>query len=115
MSDGRKFRRAKATGRDADARRTLKLNTAAWQKLRASVLATAPLCEHCKRRGVITSATDVDHVNGDPSDNTEANLQSLCHSCHSLKTARDQGKNVSMGCDIHGMPLDPRHPWYRPA
>ena len=41
------------------------------------------------------------------------NLQPLCASCHSVKTARDNGKNVSMGCDINGMPLDPTHPWNR--
>jgi len=52
-------------------------------------------------------------VSGDPSDNSMANLQSLCHSCHSIKTARDHGKNVAMGCDLNGMPLDPSHPWYR--
>jgi len=108
-------KRASTTGRDADPRRTLALNTAAWQRLRASVLREKPLCAHCRKRGHVVMATDVDHVNGDPSDNSTDNLQPLCHSCHSLKTAADHGKNVPMGCDINGMPLDPRHPWYRPA
>ena len=104
-------KRASKTGRDADPRRTLALNTAAWQKLRASVLRDSPLCDSCKRRGLIVMATDVDHISGDPSDNGRANLASLCHSCHSLKTAADHGKNVYLGCDVNGMPLDPRHPW----
>jgi len=103
--------RAKRSGRDADPRRTLALNTAAWQRLRASVLAGEPLCRACKARGVVEPATDVDHVNGDPSDNSRANLQPLCHACHSRKTAADHGKSVTQGCDANGMPLDPAHPW----
>ena len=103
--------RANATGRNADPRRTLALSTAAWQKLRASVLRESPLCRHCLSRKLVTPATDVDHVSGNPGDNSRNNLQALCHSCHSLKTAADHGKNVYLGCDINGMPLDPRHPW----
>lgn len=102
---------ANRSGRDADPRRTLPLNGAAWQRLRASVLAGEPLCRMCWHMGRTTPATDVDHINGDPSDNTDANLQPLCHECHSRKTARDHGKNVNMGCDAKGMPLDPSHPW----
>ena len=86
------MKRASRTGRDADPRRTLKLNTAAWQRLRDAVLCRSPLCVHCKRRGVVTLATDVDHANGDPSDNSRDNLQALCHSCHSLKTAEERSK-----------------------
>lgn len=29
---------------------------------------------------------DVDHINGDPSDNKESNLQTLCKCCHAFKT-----------------------------
>jgi len=102
---------ANATGRDADPRRTLPLNGYAWQRLRASVLNGEPLCRHCAARGLVTEATDVDHVSGDPGDNSSENLQPLCHECHSRKTASDQGKRVSMGCDVDGLPLDPNHPW----
>jgi 5-methylcytosine-specific restriction protein A len=108
-----KMPRANRTGRDADPRRTLALNTSAWQKLRASVLRESPLCEHCRRRGVLTTATDVDHVNGDPGDNSRENLAALCHACHSIKTAADHGKQVRQGCDKDGIPTDPAHPWNR--
>ena len=101
---------AKATGRDADPRRTLKLNGYAWQKLRASVLAGEPLCRHCTARGLTVIATDVDHMNG-ADDNRPESLQPLCHSCHSRKTAQDHGKTVRYGCDADGMPLDPYHVW----
>ena len=103
--------RANRTGRDADTRRTLPLNTAAWQRLRASVLCGEPLCRHCTARGLTVTATDVDHRDGNPGNNDAINLQPLCHECHSRKTASDHGKRVSMGCDVSGMPLDPGHAW----
>ncbi|KKW67033.1 hypothetical protein AAV94_12685 [Lampropedia cohaerens] len=81
--------------------------------MRESVLASEPLCRHCQARGLVTPATDVDHVSGDPSDNSPDNLQPLCHICHSLKTASDHGKAVSQGCDADGLPLDSNHPWNR--
>ncbi|WP_174258324.1 HNH endonuclease signature motif containing protein [Variovorax sp. PBL-H6] len=102
---------ANRSGRDADPRRTLSLNTAAWQRLRASVLAGEPLCRQCTAEGRTTVATDVDHRDGNPGNNDALNLQPLCHSCHSRKTAADHGKRVTMGCDADGMPLDPAHPW----
>ena len=81
--------------------RTLALDGAAWRKLRASVLRGAPLCEHCNKRGLIVQATDVDHIDDDPSNNDRDNLSSLCHSCHSHKTMRDMGHNVYMLSLIH--------------
>lgn len=101
--------KAKATGREADSRRAIPLNSHAWRKLRAYILTESPLCEHCAERGITIAATDVDHVNGDPSDNSMANLQSLCHSCHSIKTAADHGKQVSQGCDLNGWPAGKHH------
>ena len=102
---------SKATGRNADPRRTLPLNGGAWQRLRASVLDREPLCRYCLARGQVVAATDVDHVSGDPSDNSMDNLQPLCHERHSMKTASDHGKDVYLGCDLDGLPLDPNHPW----
>ena len=100
-------RQTRPSGRDADPRRTIPLNSSAWQKLRAYVLAVEPLCRECK-----ALATDVDHVSGDPSDNTRTNLQPLCHACHSHKTCRERaGLPVIHGHDVHGLPLDPNHPW----
>lgn len=97
-------RRSKSTGRDADPRRTIPLNSSRWQRLRAVVLSQEPLCRHCNERGIVTPATDVDHVSGDPSDNRPENLAGLCHACHSLKTAADHGKRVNQGCDVDGLP-----------
>lgn len=101
------LRKANPSGRDSDPRRTLPLNSAAWYRLRARVLAEEPLCRHCGQ-----PATDVDHLSGDPSDNRRANLQPLCHPCHSHKTGRERaGLGIVHGCDADGMPRDPAHPW----
>lgn len=103
---------SRPTGRNADPRRAIPLNSSAWRKLREQVLAREPLCRRCYGLGHITPATDVDHVSGDPSDNSRANLQPLCHECHSRKTARERhGLREVYGCDVTGWPLDPEHPW----
>lgn len=105
-------KRANPTGRDADARRTIPLNTARWQRLRTAVLAEHPLCAHCFERGRVTIATDVDHADENPANNDRSNLVSLCHSCHSTKTARARhGSATVYGCDVNGTPLDPAHAW----
>ena len=95
----------------ADNGRTLPLTSAAWRKLRRSVLSSEPLCRMCTAQGKTVPATDVDHRNNDPSNNDLVNLQPLCHECHSRKTQRDQGFNVRMGCDTEGKPLDHQHHW----
>lgn len=93
--------------------RTIPLNTAAWAKLRAHILDDEPLCRHCAALGLTVVATDVDHMRG-AGDNARDALQSLCHSCHSRKTAQEMGGNVAMGCDKAGKPLDPSHHWNVP-
>ena len=100
------------TGRTADARRTIPLNSSRWRRIRVQVLTREPLCRMCAARGLEVLATDVDHISGDPSDNTAGNLQSLCHACHSHKTCRERaGFSVNFGCDASGLPLDPSHAW----
>lgn len=87
-------------GRDAAARRAADAArgsssergySSRWQRFRLVYLAEHPLCEVCKTAGRVEAATDVHHIDGrgplgergyDP-----ANLESLCHSCHSKKTA----------------------------
>jgi len=82
-----------------------------WRKLRAAKLSADPLCEHCKPRGRIVPAVDVDHIREihgrhDPGRLRWDNLQSLCKACHARKT---HGKN--QGCDENGNPLDGDHWW----
>lgn len=59
--------------------------------LRPGQLLREPFCRECARYGIRTPATDVDHIQDHKGDwelfTDPGNLQSLCHSCHSRKTA----------------------------
>lgn len=71
--------------------------TGAWKQLRSEQLLREPWCRECAARGIRTRATDVDHARDHKGDwavfADEKNLQSLCHSCHSRKTATEMAKN----------------------
>ena len=98
-------RPSRPTGRDADPRRSIPLNSHRWQRLRAAVLAREPLCRDCRH-----VATDVDHDDGNPGNNSPDNLVPRCHSCHSIKTMRELSDSTH-GCDASGWPTDPRSHW----
>ena len=74
------------------------LNSSQWLAIRRRVLADQPLCVECQKQGVVTAATDVDHIKPRhirPDLATDfANLQALCHKCHSKKTRRE----MQYGC-----------------
>ena len=69
-------------------------DTAQWARLRQIQLSSQPLCAGCLADGVITAAVHVDHVFPWTQISKEAfyiNIfQSLCHSCHSAKTALER-------------------------
>lgn len=71
--------------------------TPEWGTLRSDQLLREPLCRECAMQGIRTMATDVDHIvdhKGNWAVFTDpSNLQSLCHSCHSRKTAAEMHKN----------------------
>lgn len=61
----------------------------AWKTRRLNHLAKQPLCVECERHGVMTPATDVDHVDdhkGDWMAFIAGRLQGLCKACHGRKT-----------------------------
>ena len=68
-----------------------------WKRLRGDQLLREPFCRECGRRGFRRRATDVDHIRDHKGDwavfTDAANLESLCHSCHSRKTARELWQN----------------------
>lgn len=89
-------RHGRAIARAHDAHRektTARGYGADWRAKRDRYLREHPICAHCQREGRIVTATDVDHVlpraNGGTDD--DANLQALCHSHHSRKTATHDG------------------------
>ncbi len=60
-----------------------------WRKLRLMILREQPICAACHR----AAATDVDHkiAKAKGGDDSRDNLVGLCHSCHSIKTVREDG------------------------
>ena len=62
-------------------------NASHWRKLSKAVLSDQPICMACHRR----PSTQCDHIDGDWRNTTRANLQGLCHACHSSKTVREDG------------------------
>lgn len=78
--------------------RAISLSSALWMKqIRPRILLRdAYTCKECGGAG-----NQVDHVDGDHSNNDDSNLQTLCVVCHSKKTARENGgfgnrKNVAV-------------------
>ena len=70
-------------------------NSKRWRALRNYYIQANPLCEKCKRDGIITGSQMVDHVvpitmGGSPVD--QKNLQSLCNSCHAKKSGRESAE-----------------------
>ena len=66
--------------------------SARWRRLRALKLQHEPLCRACVAAGRLVAADTVDHIRPHTGVDTESfwrwdNLQSLCASCHSRKTA----------------------------
>jgi len=96
-----------------------------WQQSRAGYLKRHPLCAHCEARGRVTIATDLDHIIPHRGDMAlfwdRSNWQGLCASCHSRKTATEDGgfgnvgREINTGCDVNGVPLDPDSHWHRGA
>jgi 5-methylcytosine-specific restriction endonuclease McrA len=68
-------------------------NSTTWRKARRIYLNEHPFCAICLQKGVYKKATVVDHIipirKGGERLNPE-NFQSLCHSCHARKSAKDK-------------------------
>ena len=62
-----------------------------WRRLRRMYLRANPYCVACKRQGRIELATEMDHIipKAQGGGDMEDNLQAMCKSCHSRKTARE--------------------------
>ena len=72
----------------------LKYQTRQWRTLRQAQLSKEPMCAGCLSGGIVTPAASVDHVFPWQQIGEEAfyrNIfQSLCTSCHTLKTAMEK-------------------------
>lgn len=84
-----------------------------WRALRATHLQGEPLCRYCERKGVLTPADVVDHIEphrGDMAKFWGNALQSLCHHCHSSVKQREEA-DTKPGSLMDGSPDDPAHRW----
>lgn len=86
-----------------------------WQKARETFLRKHPLCVDHQRRGRVVEATIVDHIVPHRGDQAlfwdTNNWQSLCKTCHDSHKQRIERGGPMVGCDLSGLPLDPRHHW----
>src|SRR5215207_2766328 len=93
--------------------------SAHWRQLREAALQRDR--NTCVVPGCGQRATIVDHIKArrDRGADLLANLRSLCRDHDNQVKERPNGKRanagklVVRGCDAHGMPLDPYHPWHR--
>lgn len=106
--------RARTLATSRQAKRKLATNSAAWRTLRQYVLNRNPLCVECQAESRITVANEVDHIDGDASNNALVNLQGLCKSHHSRKTARENGGFGNAGGGGFGSKVD-RSRYARPS
>lgn len=63
-----------------------------WVKIRSQALKRDNyLCQTCKRKGIFTRATEVDHIKNKAigGDNSIDNLEGICNPCHKKKTAQE--------------------------
>ena len=93
--------------------KTKRVRGRALQQARMVKLNANPLCEHCESKGLVTLAAEVDHIvplfKGGL--DTFEIKQSLCKECHRVKTSKDMGHKVKLGCDVNGFPVDQNHHW----
>jgi hypothetical protein len=84
--------------------------TAHWLRLRKQQLLQHPLCAFCEKRGRVTPATVVDHVErhgGNPNLFFCSPLQSLCKNCHDVDKQRvERGGRPRQQIGSDGFPLD---------
>lgn len=66
--------------------RGMQTNSVRWREIREIQLSKFPYCEDCEEEGITKFATEVDHRDGDATNDDPSNYQSLCKPHHSRKT-----------------------------
>lgn len=71
-----------------------------WELYSTAYRMRHPLCVHCRKRGRVTLASCVDHIEpvtgpDDPLFWVASNHQGLCHSCHNRKTWADRRRGAT--------------------
>tara|TARA_R100001594_G_scaffold95831_2_gene130128 strand:+ start:323 stop:673 length:351 start_codon:yes stop_codon:yes gene_type:complete len=68
-------------------------NSRAWRSLRNYKIQMNPCCENCEKKGLTEPGKEVDHIIAIKDGGTRLgihNLQTLCRSCHSSKSAKER-------------------------
>lgn len=63
-----------------------------WRRKSKQNLALNPDCAECAKQGLVTAAQMTDHIrqrHEGGADFDDNNLQSLCNSCHAIKSGRE--------------------------
>lgn len=85
-----------------------------WRAARELHLLLHPLCEYCKREGITTAGTVVDHIIPHRGDQTlfwdRDNWQTLCDPHHDGAKQAEEKNGYSRHIAVDGWPTDPRHP-----
>ena len=85
-----------------------------WQDARRAFLREHPLCAICGKP-LDGKTAIVDHIKPHKGDWNlfwdQSNWQALCKRCHDSHKHRQEQGGLIGGCDLSGMPTDPRHPW----
>lgn len=85
---------------------------------RAEQLRREPNCAACAALGIVKRGWIVDHVvphRGDPVRFWNGKLQTLCKPHHDGWKQRLERSGQPGAADVHGLPLDPGHPWNEQA
>ena len=84
-------------------------NTSRWRAIRDVQLASQPLCERCKARGVVTPATVCHHLiqhKGDPVLFWSGPFGSSCDDCHDTDEQRiERGGRARQAIGNDGWPI----------
>ena len=78
-----------------------------WDRLRLYILERDDgICQACLARGIVTQATEVDHIRPKAKGGTdhEGNLAAICRPCHARKTIEDRGGKPRPAFDADGNP-----------
>jgi 5-methylcytosine-specific restriction protein A len=91
QADAKRWQRTQRTPEIAAARKLY--DTRWWRRESKVFLARNPLCKHCDELGLVTAATEVDHIIPHRGNaklfRDRKNWQALCASCHGRKTASE--------------------------
>lgn len=91
QTDGLKSNHSTRIRTDADKM----YHTVQWRNCRKKYITLNPLCEECRRKGITTIGTVVDHIKQVKKGGAKfdfENLQTLCDTCHARKSQKEGTK-----------------------